>query len=241
MQRKWILATLLFAISVSAAAHHAWLAPAPAGDYRILLGHPGNTSAYDPDHVVGVTLLGRHGQVLAVARSANAGTVHVQPKDASITVGLAAFTFETGNTIKTAAGDYVHGSKQDYGDYARAFYSVSTGKSLFAWNHKFTEPVGLELEIVPLANPYSLENSQQLPVRVLYKGEPLAEVKVHYVTSTGAPGTATTHADGRTSVAIDVDQRRIITVTHHAALPKNKDVDERSIRAFLYIYPRVQS
>ena len=37
-----------------------------------------------------------------------------------------------------------------------------------------TAPIGLGLEIVPLINPYALGNSRTLPVRVLYKGRPLA-------------------------------------------------------------------
>jgi uncharacterized GH25 family protein len=37
-----------------------------------------------------------------------------------------------------------------------------------------TAPIGLGLEIVPLLNPYALGNSRTLPVRVLYRGRPLA-------------------------------------------------------------------
>lgn len=41
-----------------------------------------------------------------------------------------------------------------------------------------TRPVGLTLEIVPEANPYSLKPGQALPVRVLYEGRPLAGATV---------------------------------------------------------------
>ena len=37
-----------------------------------------------------------------------------------------------------------------------------------------TEPVGLTLEIVPEANPYTLKPHEPLPVRVVYEGRPLA-------------------------------------------------------------------
>ena len=40
------------------------------------------------------------------------------------------------------------------------------------------EPLGLALEIIPLKNPYSLKNGDDLPVRVLFKSEPLENVEV---------------------------------------------------------------
>lgn len=238
-QSKWFLAAILLGISTMALAHHAWLEPAPDAGFVIVWGHPGHIGSYNPNYVTGVTLLGVDGQALAVQQSAGAKGVHIQTTNAADeTVGLAAFTFESGNTIKTVDGEYRHGSKQDYEDYARAFYSVVTGKSLFAWDARFAEPVGLELEIVPLANPYTLDQRQQLPVRVLYRGQPLSDAKVHYVNGVGKPATATTNAQGRASLAIDVSQLRIITVAYSVPLPNNQDVDERSIRSYLYIYPR---
>jgi hypothetical protein len=41
-----------------------------------------------------------------------------------------------------------------------------------------TTPVGLTLEIVPEKNPYALKMGEQLPVRVLYQGRPLAGATV---------------------------------------------------------------
>ena len=41
-------------------------------------------------------------------------------------------------------------------------------------DRQITSPVGLPLEIVPEKNPYELRAGEQLPVRVLYEGHPLA-------------------------------------------------------------------
>lgn len=241
-QSALILAASLLALSTMASAHHAWIEPAPEDGFRILWGHTGHAGTYDPSYVVGVTLLGTNGRVLDTSRSdGNKGVlVHAQ-ESTQKTVGLAAFTFDSGNTIKTAEGQYVHGSKQDYEDYARAFHAVITGKSLFAWHPDYAQGIGLELEIVPLENPYTLETNEPLPIQVLYQGEPLNNAQVHYVTQAGKPGTATTNAKGRASLAIDTDTLRIITVSHSVALPDNEDVDARSVRSYLYIYPQQRS
>ncbi len=67
------------------------------------------------------------------------------------------------------------------------------------------EPIGQTLEIVPLANPYALEEGASLPVQVLYRGMPLegATIDLESLSTDLAPMvTQMTDTDGKASFDI---------------------------------------
>lgn len=67
-----------------------------------------------------------------------------------------------------------------------------------------TRPVGLTLEIVPERNPYALPHDAALPVRVLYRGVPLAGALVKFTDLGRDEQPAETHrtdAEGRAAFA----------------------------------------
>ena len=61
--------------------------------------------------------------------------------------------------------------REIYSRRAKALIDVGDSKAPQPW---VTRPVGLSLEIVPEKNPYSLAPNEELPVRILYEGKPLA-------------------------------------------------------------------
>lgn len=62
----------------------------------------------------------------------------------------------------------------------RAKALVRVGDGAYDWAH-VARPVGLDLEIVPLRNPYALAPGERLPVRVFYDGKPLAGALVKLI------------------------------------------------------------
>ncbi len=56
----------------------------------------------------------------------------------------------------------------------RAKMLIQAGPSDAATAAFVTAPIGMTLEIVPEKNPYSLAQNEPLPVRVIYRGKPLA-------------------------------------------------------------------
>lgn len=64
--------------------------------------------------------------------------------------------------------------KTGLSDVVRCFYSDNTMKAVFGEGDGavLTRPVGHSLEIVPLANPAVLKVGDELPVQVLYRGQP---------------------------------------------------------------------
>jgi hypothetical protein len=73
-----------------------------------------------------------------------------------------------------------------------------------------TQPIGQTLEVVPERNPYALADGTPLPIRIFYRGLPLAGASVVMErldgqTAHGAP--AITNADGRVSFPLVKDGR----------------------------------
>jgi uncharacterized GH25 family protein len=69
----------------------------------------------------------------------------------------------------------------------------------------WSRPVGQKLEIVPLADPTSLAAGARLPVRILFRGLPLASAKVDaFAEGAGtAAASAVTGADGAAEIPLD--------------------------------------
>lgn len=81
---------------------------------------------------------------------------------------------------KSPAG-YVKKPKNEVNDAIKCFRSVKFAKSLVNLGHKagnVSQPLGQDLEIVPLANPATLKAGADLPIKVLLAGKPLAKAEV---------------------------------------------------------------
>ena len=78
----------------------------------------------------------------------------------------------------------IKGPKTGHNDIVSSVYSQQFAKSIFLSGNSFTgnisRPIGHTLEIVPLTNPFALENNRggRMKVKVLYKGKPLAFQKL---------------------------------------------------------------
>lgn len=107
----------------------------------------------------------------------------------------------------TPIADFRKRHRQDRAD-GRETYSrrakaiVQVGAVDAASIKRVTTPLGLELEIVPERHPQTLATGDSMPVRILYKGRPLAGalVKLTYLANDAKPvATRRTGRDGRTS------------------------------------------
>lgn len=82
--------------------------------------------------------------------------------------------FDAGYWSKTDAG-YVQ--KPAYETNTIVFdtlRSVKIGKTFFDYSLPLSQPLGLELEVTPLVDPFSIKVGERLPVLVTYAGSPLA-------------------------------------------------------------------
>jgi nickel transport protein len=95
-------------------------------------------------------------------------------KDATILMAkkpaMIALSFDAGYWTKTDDG-YKNIDPSKYkGVVFNTLKSIKYGKRYFQWSDKFTNPVGLGMEVVPLTNPLKIKKGEKLPVLVLKDG-----------------------------------------------------------------------
>jgi len=102
-----------------------------------------------------------------------------------------------------------------------------------------TRPLGHVLEIVPEKDPATLASGEPLPVRVLFRGEPLAGVRVSAAYA-GAemkghefPVAAETDAEGRALLKLDRPGLWYARLIHMVAAQDDPQIDWRSFFATL--------
>ena len=108
----------------------------------------------------------------------------------------------------------VKGPKTGHREIVSSVYSQQFAKSVFLSGNIFTgnisRPIGHTLEIIPLTNPFALENNRggRMKVKVLYKGKPLAFQKLQamyegYSKNDESSAYVSTNRDGIADIRID--------------------------------------
>ncbi|MBL8209173.1 MAG: DUF4198 domain-containing protein, partial [Bryobacterales bacterium] len=91
--------------------------------------------------------------------------------------------------------------RERYSKYARALLRNGAKSTPF-----FQQPSGLIIEIIPTADPYSLKPGDQLPVQVLFRGKPAANLHMEaswaHGSETKSVSAGRTDANGRLTVSL---------------------------------------
>jgi uncharacterized GH25 family protein len=95
--------------------------------------------------------------------------------------------------------------------------------------------LGLTLELIPERNPYVLAAGQDLPVRLLYRGQPLAGARVAAVPKDHPARTVTarTDAQGRVRLRLDGAGVWLVKAVHMIAAPPGSGAEWESFWASL--------
>ena len=98
-----------------------------------------------------------------------------------------------------------------------------------------TKPVGLTLELVPEADPYTLTTGARLTVRLLYLGKPLAGAMVMALDATDAQSPQQVRSDpqGRASFTLPRAGAWLIKAVHMIRAPRDAGADWESFWASL--------
>ncbi|HTQ81427.1 MAG TPA: DUF4198 domain-containing protein, partial [Thermoanaerobaculia bacterium] len=99
----------------------------------------------------------------------------------------------------------------------------------------FDRPAGLTLEIIPEKNPYELKAGDELPVRLLYEGKPLAGAKVFALGLHQSDGSiaARSGKDGRVRFRLPEGGFWLIKAVHMVSAPQGIGVEWESLWASL--------
>jgi uncharacterized GH25 family protein len=95
--------------------------------------------------------------------------------------------------------------------------------------------LGLRLELIPEKNPYLLAPGEDLPVRLLYRGAPLAGAQVAAISRQAAahPVAVRTDAQGRARLRLDRSGAWLVKAVHMIAAPAGSGADWESFWASL--------
>lgn len=126
-----------------------------------------------------------------------------------------------------------------YGRHAKALVQVGLPATTDAM--AATRPLGLALEIVPERNPYALPHQDELPIHVLYLGQPLpgALVKLTRLEHDESPvETQRTDAAGRAVFKVPAQGSWLLNVIWTRPLPPGDDADfETAFSSLAFGYP----
>jgi uncharacterized GH25 family protein len=127
------------------------------------------------DRVDKVGLLGPDGKELATAPQGDAQYKSAIPLEGRGTY-LAVVTPRNGFSSKTAEGYQRGKSKKDLKDVIECRYSEKNGKALFTVEAPagdvFSRTLGHKMEIIPMKDPASLKEGDDMPVKILLEGQP---------------------------------------------------------------------
>ena len=131
--------------------------------------------------------------------------------------------------LRARAGQSDAPDREIFSRCAKALVAAGGGEAAAGWNR----PLGLRLELVPEANPYTLPPGGVLPARLLYEGRPLAGALVTAFTKDHPEQKVSARSDARGRVALKLDRPGVwlVKAVHMIPAPKESGADWESFWA----------
>jgi uncharacterized GH25 family protein len=248
MRHRFLI--LLGVLAAPAAAHDFWIEPSsfrPAPGERVAVrlrvgeGLRGDPVPRDPGRIERFAAIGPAGETEV------AGVAGVDPAGWAVPAGpgLQWIVFDSNHASLEQAGpkfDRYLGEeglerirelqkgdgpvREIYSRCAKSLLRVGEGSS------GFDRVLGLELELVPEKDPYSLKPGETLPVRLLYHGKPLDGALVIGMASAETKVSART-SGGRVSLVLDRPGLWLVKAVHMVPAPEGSGAEWESLWASL--------
>lgn len=233
-----LLAFAILPMLVQPALAHSMYFGSKGEDIPLLFGHPeegeDEVLPYDPADIEELTAYDLTGAVVPSEIKNFGDSISVIPNEDI--AALTAFV-NRGFYVVTPDGEYLNISKREATEYTEAFRSFHYPKSLFNWSDAISQPLGLQLEIVSLQNPYKVMAGEDLDVQVLFEGAPRNDVLVEYLGKT----VEDVNKDGIFSIPLRQEGLQTIEASYSIPLENNPDTDALSYSASLSIQPIPES
>ncbi len=228
MHHKILLYIVFYATTGSCAlAHDVWVIPDEGDQVQLVFGHPGELETYDPGQVTATVAIDRRGQRQTLATEVRDGRLRITPGADTVLIGV---NYDHGIWTEDADEHLVNKPKGEVPGYLSSVHEKMHSKSLLGWSAAAGRPTGSLLEIVPLANPFTLNPGDELPVQVLYDGAPLAGAELEML---GVFDLFFTNREGKVSLPITDEAFQYVLVYHKLKLGADADADEAKLSANL--------
>lgn len=212
-----------------AIAHDVWLEPAN-GDWKLVYGHWDELVDYDPAKTRAVTAWDASGKKLDVSHRAENGELRVAVPDGAAMVTV---TFDNGYFTEGPDGKTVYRPKNEVPGAVRSSHNKKFHKSILEWSDVAGKPTGAEFEIVPLTPTAGLKVGDELKVRILFNGEPVAGADIEML---GNMDLFESGADGTVVLPVGEgdDGIQYIMAMHNVDVPESADTDRIAYMANLF-------
>ncbi len=247
--RCLLITTLLAAlVPPTATAHEFWIQPATFSvspgerlDVALRVGDgfdQGVAYPRNPAHMTSFSLIGEKTRSISGKPGADPagritidedGTLALAYTSSESTITLEAERFES--YLRTEGLEEIIRLRERRGESqapGREAFSRCAKSLVRSGEPRSTQdgPVGLELEIVTELDPYQLEPGDRLPVRVLWRGEPLAAAQIRtFVQGNPEPRVVRTGPDGRAPIELTDSGVWLLSVVHMESAQPRTDVD----------------
>lgn len=215
MKKVLFLSVIFLMIFVyqSSFAHHAWIEK-DGSRFLVAWGHPPKLDPYEPSKVKDIRGFDLNGTEVVLKRTDEKDKVYLS---ANTGISMITLSFEGGYLVSTPDGKkrLKKSEAQKAGmQITDSIFSMQSAKTLFAYSNAAEKPVGLKLEIVPLANPFANKGDASLPIKVFFEGKPLEGATIE----TGAhKEVAKTDKDGLAKVQLAGQGKQVILAKYRLA------------------------
>nr|WP_145546491.1 DUF4198 domain-containing protein [Variovorax boronicumulans] len=215
-------ATVLLTLAASGAfAHDAWIEPG-GGGFAVVFGHDGKLETALASKVLKAQAIDAAGQALPLRQAGL--KVEVQGKPS-----LLLLHYDNGFWSRTPDGTK-SGPMNEVPGALGGSHALKYGKTVQVWDAQASRPQGLPVEIVPQATQAPTVGSQ-LPVQVLWDGQPLAGAVLSWQEG-GQDKDTKADAQGRASVPV-AKGRQMVSVSARRPLANDARADTLSVSSAL--------
>ena len=227
LKNLWIFIAmgLLLALAPEVSAHDFWI-DRKGKEFLVIYGHGDQREEFDFSKVKTVKAFGPGGAEIEVRREGKGKGLLLQPVEPPSWIFV---EIDNGYWSKTIYG-WKNLPKRKASRVVEANRSFYYSKALMAWNDGLQNPFSsAQLDIVLMKNPYGLKTGDSCPIKVFYRGKPIAGAEVegrdHKII-------ATTDRDGIAGIQI-TRGHQLISVSHKEPIKDDPDADYMSLTATL--------
>jgi len=170
--------------AVSASAHDLVLIPDGPKTLTMKFGHPPDYEAPDPEKIFLLDAYATNDNtsisLLSAVTKGNGehSTLNMAGLTGERSIAIVAGEYDNGYFASVTKNKYFNTSKLNLPKATDSGYFLKFAKSLYPLAAKggFDRVLGQQLELIPQSDPFAVRPGQKLPVRVLFRSQPLAGV-----------------------------------------------------------------
>lgn len=216
--------------TASANAHGVWVAER-WGELGVIYGHGAGDDPYDPTRIAEIHAIAEDGQAVAVDVENRATHALLKP---AAEPAVVAINFDNGYWTEQNSGDWVNQPKDEVEDAKAAGHYIKNSISLLHVHGDLPALPPQTLQILPLENPIGHKAGDEIRVKVLFEGEPLAGATItpDYIGHDSVKSEPT-DANGEATIALATDGLNVLAVNHSLPLENDPKADKVAYTATL--------